>query len=107
MCTWRVAVCARAHTRITADSPTPHASQPPHADCRPCPPRLPHCLPPAATQPRLESCLRAEGRPTTGRVAYAGRDPSASTATGYGEVHAQEQALLLERALDLDYHMDL
>jgi hypothetical protein len=40
-------------------------------------------------QPRLESCLRAEGRPTTGRITYAGRPPSASTATGFGQVHAQ------------------
>jgi 2-oxoglutarate dehydrogenase E1 component len=51
--------------------------------------------------------MRAEGRSTTGRVAFAGRHPSASTATGYGEVHAQEQAKLLEQALDLGYHMDL
>ena len=40
-------------------------------------------------QPRLESCLRAEGRPTTGRITYAGRPPSASTATGFGQGHAQ------------------
>lgn len=56
-------------------------------------------------QPRLESCMRAEGRTTTGRITYAGRDPSASTATGYGEVHAQEQAKLIEHALDVDYKM--
>jgi len=56
-------------------------------------------------QPRLESCMRAEGRATTGRVMYAGREPSASTATGYGEVHAQEQAKLLHEALDVNYHM--
>lgn len=57
-------------------------------------------------QPRLESCLRAEGRPTTGRVAYAGRPPSASTATGFGQVHAAEQAKLLGEALDLSYKME-
>ena len=56
-------------------------------------------------QPRIESCLKAEGRPTSGRVAYAGRAPSASTATGFGEVHAQEQAKLLGEALDLGYAM--
>ncbi|KAF8071292.1 ogdh [Scenedesmus sp. PABB004] len=56
-------------------------------------------------QPRLESCMRAEGRATTGRVTYAGRPPSASTATGYGEVHAQEQAQLIGDALSLDYKM--
>jgi 2-oxoglutarate dehydrogenase E1 component len=49
--------------------------------------------------------MRAEGRPTTGRITYAGREPSASTSTGYGEVHAQEQAQLLEQALDLEYKM--
>jgi hypothetical protein len=58
-----------------------------------------------ASQPRLESCMRAEGRTTTGRVTYAGRDPSASTATGYGEVHAQEQAKLINEALDVSYKM--
>lgn len=56
-------------------------------------------------QPRLESCMRAEGRATTGRITFAGRDPSASTATGYGEVHAQEQAKLIEHALDPEYKM--
>jgi 2-oxoglutarate dehydrogenase E1 component len=58
---------------------------------------------PPVLQPRLESCMRAEGRATTGRVTYAGRPPSASTATGYAEVHAQEQARLIEDALNLQY----
>lgn len=49
--------------------------------------------------------MRAEGRTTSGRITYAGRAASASTATGYGEVHAQEQASLIENALDLDYKM--
>ncbi len=40
-------------------------------------------------QPRIDSCLRAEGRSSTGRIPYAGRPPSASTATGFGSVHAQ------------------
>eukprot|EP00878_Enallax_costatus_P004918 GHUV01005173.1.p1 GENE.GHUV01005173.1~~GHUV01005173.1.p1 ORF type:complete len:711 (+),score=203.05 GHUV01005173.1:2140-4272(+) len=56
-------------------------------------------------QPRLESCMRAEGHPTTGRITFAGRAPSASTATGYGEVHAQEQSKLIDEALDLSYKM--
>ena len=56
-------------------------------------------------QPRVESCLRAEGHPTTGRISYAGRPPSASTATGFGEVHAQEQAKLIAEALDVEYKM--
>jgi 2-oxoglutarate dehydrogenase E1 component len=53
----------------------------------------------------MESCLRAEGRPTSGRITFAGRPPSASTATGFGEVHAQEQAKLISEALDIDYKM--
>lgn len=32
--------------------------------------------------PRMNACLRGEGRQTSGRLAYAGRPPSASTATG-------------------------
>lgn len=56
-------------------------------------------------QPRMESCLRAEGRATTGRITYAGRPPSASTATGFGQVHAQEQAKLVGEALDLNFKM--
>lgn len=54
-------------------------------------------------QPRMDTCLRAEGRPSDGRINYAGRPPSASTATGFGEVHAQEQARLIHEALDLSY----
>ena len=37
----------------------------------------------------------------SGRIKYIGRAPSASTATGFGQVHAQEQAQLVEEALDL------
>lgn len=51
-------------------------------------------------QPRIESCMRAEGRPTTGRLPYSGRPPSASPATGFGDVHAQEQNKLLNESLD-------
>lgn len=39
--------------------------------------------------------------PLGGRIRYAGREPSASTATGYGHVHAQEQAQVLQAALTL------
>eukprot|EP00877_Chromochloris_zofingiensis_P000629 jgi/Chrzof1/10567/Cz05g03220.t1_OGD[v5.2] len=56
-------------------------------------------------QPRLDSCMRAEGRPSTGRINYAGRPPSASPATGFGQVHQQEQAKLVHEALDVNYHM--
>ncbi len=34
-----------------------------------------------------------------GRIKYVGRPPSASTATGYAHVHAQEQAALLRQAV--------
>jgi len=56
-------------------------------------------------QPRLVSCMMAEGTPIPvgGRVKYAGRSPCASTATGYSKVHAQEQAQLVDQALDLDF----
>ncbi|GFH28739.1 transket_pyr domain-containing protein [Haematococcus lacustris] len=54
-------------------------------------------------QPRLVSCMLAEGLPlpVNGRINYAGRAPSASTATGYGAVHQQEQAALVDAALSL------
>lgn len=50
--------------------------------------------------PRLKTCMQAEGR--TGvphQIPYAGRAPSAATATGFAEVHAKEQAQLLADAL--------
>lgn len=53
-------------------------------------------------QPRLISCLKSEGRAVPdGRIAYVGREPSASTATGFGEVHKREQAELISEALDI------
>ena len=55
-------------------------------------------------QPRLETCLRELGRPTTGRLLYAGRGPSAATATGFGEWHAKEMAQLLTDAMDLNFN---
>lgn len=54
-------------------------------------------------QPRLDTCLRAEGRKTDGRIKFSGRPASASTATGFGEVHAQEQAKLVHDALDINF----
>lgn len=53
-------------------------------------------------QPRLQRCMEAVGREVPLRIKYSGRVPMASTATGYGEVHAQEQHNLISRALDLD-----
>lgn len=54
-------------------------------------------------QPRLVSCMLAANQPVPvgGRIKYAGRGPSASTATGYAAVHAREQAELVDKALDI------
>ena len=49
--------------------------------------------------PRLKTVLAAEGRDVPFQVAYAGRAPSAATATGFAEVHAKEQAQLLADAM--------
>ncbi|KAL4441839.1 hypothetical protein ABPG77_003755 [Micractinium sp. CCAP 211/92] len=54
-------------------------------------------------QPRLQRCMEALGREVPLRVKYSGRPSMASTATGFGEVHAQEQADLINKALDLNY----
>ena len=45
--------------------------------------------------PRLQTAMLAEGRHLHDHIPYAGRGPSASTATGFGSVHAQEQARLV------------
>ena len=37
------------------------------------------------------------------QVPYAGREPSAATATGYAGIHKQQQAKLVNEALDLDF----
>lgn len=52
--------------------------------------------------PRVNACIRALGRATTGRLKYSGRAQSAATATGFGEVHTQEQKQLIEQALVSD-----
>lgn len=55
--------------------------------------------------PRLQTCMNSIGRPlpADGRIKYAGRAPSASTSTGYNAVHIQEQAQLVDQALDLSF----
>ena len=53
--------------------------------------------------PRMNACLRGEGRPTTGRLAYSGRKASASPSTGYLSVHVQQQEKLVNDALDLSF----
>jgi 2-oxoglutarate dehydrogenase E1 component len=53
-------------------------------------------------QPRLQRCMEAVGgRDVPLRIPYSGRPTMAATATGFGEVHAQEQANLISGALDL------
>ena len=54
-------------------------------------------------QMRIETCMRELGRDTHGRILYAGRPPSAATATGFGDFHAQEMKTLLDNAMDLSY----
>lgn len=49
--------------------------------------------------PRLGTAMRALGRGTTEDIKYAGRGPSASTATGFYSVHVKEQAELVKKAL--------
>jgi 2-oxoglutarate dehydrogenase E1 component len=41
--------------------------------------------------------------PPNGRIKFAGRPPSASTATGYGRVHEKEQNALVTDALNLSF----
>ncbi|CAG9465847.1 unnamed protein product [Pedinophyceae sp. YPF-701] len=53
--------------------------------------------------PRINSCIRALDRHTTGRLKYAGRPPAAATSTGYVDVHRKEQAKLIDQALDLSH----
>jgi 2-oxoglutarate dehydrogenase complex dehydrogenase (E1) component-like enzyme len=52
---------------------------------------------------RIETCQRELGGVTSGRVLYAGRAPSAATATGYGNWHAKQMTQLMTDAMDLDY----
>jgi 2-oxoglutarate dehydrogenase E1 component len=52
---------------------------------------------------RIETCLRELGRDTNGRVLYSGRPPSAATATGFGDYHAQEMKELLDNSMDLGF----
>lgn len=79
---------ARAHTHTHLQTHT-HTHRYPNAEVVWCQEEPMNMGAYYHVQPRMESCLRAEGRPTTGRITYAGRPPSASTATGFGQVHAQ------------------
>lgn len=52
--------------------------------------------------PRMFSIFKSVGRSVEAELKYVGRKPSAATATGFGEVHAREQADLIHDAFDLD-----
>ncbi len=48
--------------------------------------------------PRMDTVLKSLNRPA-GTVFYAGRAPSASTATGFHDMHNKEQLDLIHAAL--------
>ena len=50
------------------------------------------------TQPRIETLLNSTKHHNRKHVMYAGRNPSASVATGLKSVHAKEEHDLLETA---------
>ncbi len=52
--------------------------------------------------PRMNTCLETEDRLRTRKLPYAGRRASASPATGFGNVHAAEQAAVLKAALNVE-----
>ena len=49
--------------------------------------------------PRLSTAMRAVGRGSTDDIKYAGRPPSAATATGFYQMHVKEQSELVQKAL--------
>lgn len=53
------------------------------------------------TQPRIETLLNETTHHNRKHVMYAGRDPSASVATGLKSSHIKEEAKLLETAFEV------
>lgn len=53
--------------------------------------------------PRIKTSVNAvdPNRAIPHQMAYAGRAPSAATATGFASVHKEEQAALVEEAMTL------
>lgn len=49
--------------------------------------------------PRFRTAMKALGKGTMENLKYIGRAPSASTATGFYQVHAKEQTQLLQKAM--------
>lgn len=52
--------------------------------------------------PRLCTAMKALGRGNMDDIKYAGRAPSAATATGFYQVHVKEQSELVQKALQRD-----
>lgn len=53
--------------------------------------------------PRMKTCISAvdPSRHIPHQIAYAGRGPSAATATGFASVHKEEQQRLCDEATSL------
>lgn len=53
--------------------------------------------------PRLKTCMKGVNPDATvpHMIAYAGREPSASPATGYSSVHKEEQKSVVDTAMSL------
>ncbi|VFQ90699.1 unnamed protein product [Cuscuta campestris] len=52
--------------------------------------------------PRLCTAMKSLGRGNMDDIKYVGRAPSASTATGFYQVHVKEQSEIVQKALQLD-----
>lgn len=48
--------------------------------------------------PRIKTCMLGETRGVPHKIAYIGRETSASTASGFARVHANEQEKLMKAA---------
>jgi len=54
-------------------------------------------------EPRMYACMRNEGRDTIKPLKYAGRKAAASPATGFKVIHKEQQAELVNQALNPEY----
>ena len=52
--------------------------------------------------PRLATAMKSLNRGSVDDIKYAGRAPSAATATGFYTVHGKEQSELVEKAITSD-----
>lgn len=53
--------------------------------------------------PRLKTCMASCNRSSPHQIPYAGRGPSASTATGYVGTHKEEQQKVVRDAMNLEH----